>query len=502
MQVNELSSEGLKRAYKVTVSAQEIETKLSARLNEIGRTAKMPGFRPGKVPMTVLRQRYGASVMGDVLEQTVNESSQEALEQEKLRPALRPKIEITTFDEGKDLEYEMNVEVLPEAPAVDLDAIQLTKPVAPVDAARIEEVLQRVAEEHTHYHELTEPRPSQDGDQMTVDFVGKVDGEPFQGGTAADMDIVIGGNRLIPGFEEQLKDRQVGDKFDLTVTFPDDYGNGDLAGKAAVFETEVKAIKAPHALGVSDELAKHMGLESLEQLRENAEGRMREQHEQASRLHAKRRLLDHLAAHYSFEVPPGMVEMEFEGIWKQLQDEMTRTDTTFEQEGRTEDEAREEYRRIAERRVRLGLLLSDIGTRNEIKVEPQELQQAALAQAQRIPREQQGQFFDYLKNNPQAIEQLRAPIFEEKVVDFVLTKAKLEEQTVPVEELLRDPDDEPLSAEADAAAPDPSAAAAGSPTLGAEEAHEQTKAEGGPAAPADENIAPPNDPTAGEDKSA
>ncbi len=441
MQVTQVAADGLKREFRVVVPAGEIEERVQKRLKKLVQTIRMPGFRPGKAPLSLLKKQYGRSVMGEVLEEAVDEGSREAIDSNSLKPALRPKIEVTSFDEGKDLEFSLGVEVLPEVPAVDIDAIELTRLTAEPDEARIDRGIEGFARARATYKEPEAPRPAQDGDQVVIDFEGFIDGEAFEGGKAENFRLTLGSDSMIPGFEAGIAGAEIGQERTIEATFPAEYGQPQLAGKTAQFKVTVKEIKEPEAYTIGDDWAKGLGFDDLAALRKLFSDRVEQDFRTASRQRLKRALLDKLAAGHSFEVPAGMVDLEFEAIWKQLEEEMKRTGQTFEAEGQTEDGAKAEYRAIAERRVRLGLLLSEIGTSNEVKVEPQELQQAMIAQAQRFPG-QERQVLEYFRKNPAALEQLRAPLFEDKVVDFIVGRAKVEDQTVTPEELMRDPDDE------------------------------------------------------------
>jgi trigger factor len=440
MQVTEVSAEGLKREYKVIVQAGEIDDRVARRLEELSQRVRMPGFRPGKVPVSLLRKQYGRSVLGEVLEQAVNQGSQKAISDHELRPALRPKIEVTSFDEGKDLEFTMAVEVLPEVPEVDLRAIQLTRPVAEVTDDTLAKGLERFAERFQDYAAPTEPRPSRKGDRLIIDFAGTVDGEPFEGGSAEGFALVLGSGAMVPGFEDQLTGVGAGAKKQVDVTFPADFPNADLAGKPASFQVEVKEVEEPKPVILDDDLAKGQGFDDLGALEKTMREGLERHYASASRARVKRALLDRLAETYRFDVPPGMVDLEFESIWKQLGEELTRSGE-LERSGKSEDELKEEYRAIAERRVRLGLILSDVGQKNSLTVEQREVNAAVMQQAQRYPGQEQ-KVLEFFRSNPQAIEQLRAPLYEDKVVDFILQMATVEDQTVTVEELMRDPDDE------------------------------------------------------------
>jgi trigger factor len=439
MQVTEVAADGLKREYKVVVAASEIQGRVDARLKKLAKTVRMPGFRPGKAPLTLLKKQYGRSVMGEVLEQTVDEGSRQAIEDHKLKPALRPKIEVTSFDDGADLEFKLDLEVLPDVPEVDVKAISLTRQVVEIDEERVAQAIDNLAKARRRYEPLAEPRAVVDGDQVTLDFKGSIDGEAFEGGSAEGFELVIGSGSMIPGFEAGLIGRNADATATIEATFPDDYGRGDLRGKAAQFEVTIREIKAAAPVTVDDEFAKELGAESLDDLKAKIRGRLADDYRSIGRSKVKRALLDDLAERCRFDVPEGMVELEFQSIWRQLEEELKRTESTFESMDQTEEELRAEYRAIAERRVRLGLVLSDIGLKNEVKVEGAELQQAVIGQARRYPG-QEKQVFEYFRDTPAALEHLRAPIFEDKVVDFLLELAQVTDVPVTIEELMKDPD--------------------------------------------------------------
>ncbi len=445
MQVTQVAAEGLVRQFKVVVPAAEIEDRVTTRLEDLKARVRMPGFRPGKVPLALLRKQYGKGVLGEVLEQALDEGTKKAIGEHGLKPALRPKIEITAFDEGKDLEFAMRVELLPDVPEVDMKAIAITRPVATVDDAVVDQAVERIARSRQKFQPPAEPRPAQAGDRVTIDYEGTIEGKPFEGGSGKDLAIVLGAGGMIPGFEDQLLGAVVGERRRIEVTFPETYGEASLRGKPARFEVLVEAIEEPLPVTVDDALAKELGFDDLAGLRKAVAERIEADFKAASRQKAKRRLLDHLAETYRFPVPEGMVDIEFESIWQQVEREMRERGLTFESEGKTREELEAEYRAIAERRVRLGLILSDIGTKNEIKVEGQELQQAVIAQAQRFPG-QERQVFEYYRSNAAALEALRAPIFEDKVVDFILQLARVTDQPVSPEELMREDEEESTAA--------------------------------------------------------
>jgi trigger factor len=459
MQVTQVAAEGLRREFKVTVPASEIESRVQSRLTRLAKTVRLPGFRPGKAPLPLLKKQYGRSILGEVLEEAVDEGSKKTIGDNQLRPALRPKIEVTSFDEGKDLEFEMRLEVLPEVPQVDLGSIELTRLVAKPQPEKIDEAIESFAKSRQKFEAPGEPRPAQEGDQLVVDFEGRIGGEPFEGGSAKDFPLRLGAKGMIPGFEEQLVGAMPGETREVKVTFPEDYARAEVAGKEAAFAVTVKEVKAAVPFTVDDGWAKELGFEGgLAELRETFEKRFDDEYQGLSRAKLKRALLDRLAEAYPFNVPQGMVDLEFEAIWKQVQEEMKRSGSTFEQAGKGEEELKAEYRAIAERRVRLGLILSDIGTKNDVKVEGEELQQAVVREAMRYPG-QERKVFDFFKSNHAALEQLRAPLFEDKVCDFIFSRVRVEERPVPLEELMKDPDDEEEEqAEAKPAADEPAVA--------------------------------------------
>ncbi|MGI9509607.1 MAG: trigger factor [Geminicoccaceae bacterium] len=442
MQVKELSAEGLKRAYEVVVAADEIEQRVDKRLDELKKTIKVPGFRPGKVPVTLLKKQYGRSVMGEVLEQAVNEGSQQAINDNELKPALRPKIEVKSFEDGKDLEFSMELEVLPDVPSVDLKAIELMRLKAAVTDEAMAEAVENFSKRFQEYEPPAKARKAKDGDRVTIDFVGKTDGEAFEGGSADDFPLVLGSGSFIPGFEEQLTGAKAGDDVEVKVTFPEAYGAENLAGKDAVFEVKIKEVAEPKPVELTDDLAKGQGFDDVEALKTAMRESMERDYGNVSRARVKRSLLDHFADQVKFEVPAGMVDLEFEAVWKQIEEELEKNP---DQTDKSEDELKAEYRDIAERRVRLGLILSDIGQANELEVESAELNQAMMEQVRRFPG-QEKEVFEYFQKNPQAIEQLKAPIYEDKVVDFVLEMAKVEDKEVSVEELMKDPDEDETEA--------------------------------------------------------
>jgi trigger factor len=530
MQVTETSADGLRREYKITVPASEIDGKISTRLAEIGQMVRIPGFRPGKVPMQLLQKRYGPAVRGEVLESAVQDSSAEAMREQNLRPALPPQVEIVNAAEGADLEYKMSLEILPDLPEPDFSGLGLEKLVAEIPDEDVDRAVERIAEQQRKAEPVD--RPGESGDILVVDLVGKTGDTEIPGSRGEGRQIELGGEGLLPGFTEQLSGAKAGDERQVKVSFPAEYGNPDLAGKEAVFEVKVKEVQQRLPAAIDDTLAEAVGLEKLDELRQEIRQRMQRDYDGIARQRLKRDLLDKLAERYDFAVPPGMVEMEFTSIWQQYQAEKQRREAAATAEAQPAEEAAEaaidgsamiapeetalegasdrsppttihhadhghhhpsssteegvidganiiapeetalegasdtepplseedektrgEYRRIAERRVRLGLLLAEVGRNNNITVSQDELNQALAREAQRLPGYER-QVIDYYRKNPDAVNNLRAPIFEEKVVDFIVELAKADEKKVTPQELLQaaqpDEDEETGSATAPA----------------------------------------------------
>jgi trigger factor len=439
MQVIEKNTDGLRREFNVVIAAASIEEKVEARLNEVSRQVRLPGFRPGKVPMDLLRKRFGQSVRGEVLERTIDESTQAALSEKAVKPALQPKVELVSFDEGKDLEFAIKVEVLPEISASDFSALALTRDVAKVSDKEIDEAVETLRRSRSTTEPVTEARGAEKGDVVIADFVGRIDGTAFDGGTAQGASIDIGSGTFIPGFEEQIIGIKAGETKDIKVTFPADYPSEALAGKEAVFEIKATELRRRVIPELNDEFAKGLGVEDVNAIREKARESIQQQLDSLSRLRLKRRLLDKLAETHSFAVPDGMVQAEFDQIWRQVEQAKASGQLDASDAGKSDDELRAEYRSIAERRVRLGLLLSDVGQKNSLTVSPEDFSQAIMQEARRYPG-QESAIVNHYQRNPQALESLRAPIFEEKVVDFIISKAQITETPVSVEELQRDPD--------------------------------------------------------------
>jgi len=437
-QVTETLSEGLKRAFTVVVPAADIETKRTAKLTELGKTLRLPGFRPGKVPFPVVRQRFGSAVSAEVLEESVNEATNRMLSDRGLRPAIQPKVDLVSSDPARDVEFKVELEILPEITMPDFGALALTRPKAEVTEEALEKGLGSLATRQRRVEDSEEIRPAVRGDILTVDYIGRVDGVAFAGGAGSDVDIEVGGDGFIPGFTEQLEGMSPGETRTIDVTFPDPYQSAELAGKSAQFEIVAKKLRIAIIPAVDEALATAIGFESLEELRGMVSKQMQREYDGLSRLRLKRQLLDALAEAVSFIVPESMVDSEFEQIWRRL--EADRTAGRLDEADRDKDDAtlKTEYRAIAERRVRLGLLLAEIGRVNGLTVGQEEMLRAMRTEAARYPGQEQ-QVMEFFRKNPQAAEGLRGPIFEEKVIDFVVELAKIEETSVTPEELSADP---------------------------------------------------------------
>lgn len=444
MQVTETAREGLKRTLQVVVGKAELSERFATRLDEIKDRVEIKGFRRGKVPVAHIKKLYGKSLMQEVMEQTLNETSAQAIKDRNERPAQQPKVELVDFNEETfekiasgqgDLAYNMSFEVLPPIPLADLSTLKLEKLVADVDDEALDKALANLAERNTAY-DIEEGRAASEGDLVTLDFVGKIDGEAFEGGSAEGQSLVIGKKQFIPGFEEGLVGLKAGDEKVVTATFPAEYPVAALAGKTAEFDVKVKGVSKSRTPAVDEDFAKGVGAESLEQLRGFISEQIKREYDQASRQKLKRELLDALDAAHTFELPASLVDFEFDNIWTQLENNLKATNKTFADEGKTEDEARAEYRKIAERRVRLGLVIGEIGEKNNLQVSQDELRRALVEQARRYPG-QEKQVYEYYEKTPGALAELRAPIFEDKVIDFVIDEAKPTEKKVTRDELLK-----------------------------------------------------------------
>jgi len=446
MQVTETLAEGLKRTFTVVVPAAEIESRRTAKLTDVGKTLKLPGFRPGKVPLPVLRQRYGSAVNAEVVEQSVNEATQQMLSERGLRPAMQPKVDLVTPDPGagaaQDLEFKVEFELLPEIILPDFASISLTRQRAEVSPEAIETALAALAERSRELVEIPADelgeRGAAKGEVLTIDYVGRIDGTEFPGGSGTGIDVNVAGDGFIPGFAEQVEGMRPGETRTIEVTFPEDYKAKEVAGKPATFEITAKALRRPIVPAVDDELARKLGLDSIDTVRTAIAKRFQGDYDQLSRLRVKRQLLDVLAERAQFAAPQGMVEQEFSQIWQRVEADRNAGKLDEEDKEKDDETLRTEYRVIADRRVRLGLLLSEIGRANSVTVGADEMARALRAEASRYPGQEQ-MVLDFFRQNPRAAEGLRAPIFEEKVVDFVLELAQVTDEVVTAEELAKDP---------------------------------------------------------------
>ena len=435
MQITETTNEGLKRAYRITIPASEIDDKIKAEVKRIAPQVRMPGFRPGKVPANLVRKMHGEQLHAQVVNDTIQSSVDELIKEKELRPAMQPAISLgDEYEEGKDAEIDVTLEVLPKIDAPDTDGITLERMTVPVEDSAIEETLQRIADQNKTYKDAPKTKKAADGDQVIIDFVGSINGTEFAGGKAEDAPLVIGSGTFIPGFEDQLKGVKAGDEKVVNVTFPDDYQAEDLKGQDAEFAVTVKAVKTAEDSKIDDDFAKTLGLESADKLRELVKAQMEQETAGLTRTQMKRQLLDTLAAGHDFPVPERMVDAEFEQIWNQLTQEAQREEDPEAAMKEIEAE-RDDYRRIAERRVRLGLLLSEIGQANNVQITNQEMSMLMQQAAQQYRAEDRERFMQFIQNDPMAAAQLRAPLYEDKVVDFLFDKAEITDREVTREEL-------------------------------------------------------------------
>ena len=446
MQVVEKSNEGLSRVIAVTIPVAELNQKLDAKLKEVAPQMKLKGFRPGKVPMSHVKKTFGRDLMGEIVNDALNTSSQKALDDAKVRPAAPAEMKLTSDMEKviagqEDLAYEMALEVMPDFIPTDVKKLKLARPTYEATDADLDEALAELAGQAKSYADKKgKTVKAADGDEVTIDFLGKLDGEPFEGGAAEDAQLVIGSNRFIPGFEEQLKGAKVGDETVLNVTFPADYQAANLAGKAVTFDVKVKAIKAEAPAVVDEDFAKRIGIESLDKLKELLRTNLNQQYTGAARFKLKRALLDALDKAHDFPLPPKMVEAEFDGIWQQVQADKDAGRLPPEDVKKSEKKLKDEYHKIAERRVRLGLVLAEIGRANNVQITDQELNNAIMNEARNYPG-QERQVLDFYRQNPNAAAQMRAPIYEEKVCDLIFDSAKVTDTPITKEDLLKEDDE-------------------------------------------------------------
>lgn len=447
MQVTETLKDGLKREIKIVIPAEELETKLAERLSDAQGKVRLNGFRPGKVPSVHLRKIYGKSFMAEVINQILADTPRSVLENRGERAAAQPKIDMSDDEAeaekvlgGKaDFVFKMNYEILPNISLKDIGDIKIVREIVEIPEKEIAEQLERIVASTRNYAD--KQGKAEKGDRVTIDYIGKIDETAFDGGADKDAQLVLGSNMFIPGFEEQLIDAEAGDVKDITVTFPQDYQAAHLAGKEAVFNITVKSVAAPEKAEINDETAKKLGIESLEKLKEAIRGQIESQYGAVTRQKIKRQILDSLDKEYQFEAPAQLIEAEFTNIWGQITAELKQAGRSFADEEMTEEEAREEYRRLAERRVRLGLVLSELGEAAGVTVTEEELQKAVYAQLRQYPG-QEKEIMEYFRRTPEAVANLRAPVFEEKVIDYILGKITVTDKKVTVEELTAEEEEE------------------------------------------------------------
>ena len=454
MQVTEINTQGLKREYQVLLAAQELEERLTSELAGMKDKVQLKGFRPGKVPVAHLRKVYGRSVMADVVQNAVNEANRKIVTDNNLKLALEPQIEFPSdqqevekaLDAKADLAFKVALEVMPSFELADLSDVSLTKLVATPSDDEVNEALDRMAGQSRPFTEREEGAAAEKGDRVTIDFVGRIDGEEFQGGKGEGIDLELGSNTFIPGFEDQIVGAKVGEQRLVKVTFPAEYGAEQLAGKDAEFDVTVTKIQQPGEAKIDDEFAKTMGMDTLADLRDAISKAIGSDYEAASRRRLKKELLDALDGKYAFELPPSLVAQEFAAVWAQVEQDLKTRGKTFEDEGTDEEKAKAEYRTIAERRVRLGLVLAQVGESADIKVSDEEVNQALIARVRQFPGQEQ-QVWDFYRKNAQALAELRAPLFEEKVVDHVLGQVKVTEEPVAKDALFADDEEDDTTGE-------------------------------------------------------
>jgi trigger factor len=452
MEVTESISDGLKREFQVQVPAADLEARLFARLDELKQRVQLRGFRPGKVPVTHLKKIYGKAVMAETIEAVIRELNDKIVSERGLKLATEPKVTIPNQDTevekviggSADLAYTLAIELLPKIELGDFKGIALERLASEVTEPEVDEAVARLAEQNKPYAAKPDGAKVESGDRVVIDYSGRVDGMPFDGSAGTDVAVTIGSGTFLPGFEDQLLGVSAGEKKTVKVTFPAGYPKAELAGKEAEFEVTAKSIEAPGAVTINDEFAKSLGLDSLDKLKQAIRGRLQQELAAASRQRLKRQLLDKLDEMHKFALPPTMAEDEFKNVWSAVEEDLKAQGRTFADEGTTEEKAREEYRAIAERRVRLGLVLAEIGERNHITVTDEEIKRAIVERARQIPGHEQ-QVWEYYQKNPQAVAAVRAPIFEDKVVDFLVELAAVTEKQVSRDELFRDDEEKPAA---------------------------------------------------------
>ena len=441
MQITETLADGLKHDFRVVVPAEDLRSKIDDKLAEYGANMRLPGFRPGKAPLKILRQRFGRAVEGEILEDTINRGTQQAIEERGLKPAVMPQIDMVSdlangLPAGTDLEYTVSVEALPDIEPIDFASLELERLEAEPADEVVEEEIGLIARSSAELAPVEEDRGAAEGDTLTIDFEGRIDGEAFAGGAAEDYEIELGTGEFIPGFEDQLVGVRAGESRDVEVEFPEEYNAAHLAGKTAVFSVEVKEIRERKAVDPDDEMAKRIGFDDLASLRQSVVERIKGHYGGVARMVVKRQLFDRLEQEHDFPLPESMVETEFESIWGEIEKRLEDSDAAEEvREGKTDDELKEEYRKVAERRIRLGLLLAEVGRQNNIEVSQEDLERAMFSQLQRYPGQEQV-VLDFYRKNPSAMSQFEGPILENKVVEFILELAQVTTREVSAEELI------------------------------------------------------------------
>ena len=431
----------LQHSFTVVIPAKEFADKQNAKLEEIRKEAKIQGFRPGQAPLSLIKTKYENAVKGEVLDDLIQSYTEKTLADNKIKPALRPKVELTKFEDGQDIEYTIEVEALPEIKPADLSTLSVEKIVTTATEKDIDDAMQKLAGARKTTEIVDEKRATKTGDVIVIDFVGSIDGKEFKGGTGKDYYLGLGTNTFIPGFEEQLTGKNIGETVDVNVTFPENYHAKELAGKEALFKVDVKELRQYKDAEINDDFAKTFGAETVEDLRKTIETEMNKEYAQVARMHTKRALLDVLAEKHTFEVPQGMVDLDFDAIWKQFEEAKKANQLDEDEKAKSEDELKAEYKDIAVRRVRLGLLLAEIANEHKITLTQEDLTKAVMAEARRYPG-QEKMVFEYYQKNPKALDAIKAPLFEEKVVDFVLDTIKTTEKVLSAEELYAyNPDD-------------------------------------------------------------
>jgi trigger factor len=445
MQVTETLAEGLKRELKVVIPASELASRLDTYLDDLKDKVKIKGFRPGKVPAAHLKRLYGRQATAEILNELLNETTRKAVEERNEKPALQPEIDLPDGDAeailsgSADISFKMSYDILPEFELIDFKTVEIERPVVEISDAEIDEQIAQIADSNKPFE--TKDGAAEEGDRVLMSYLGKLDGTPFDGGADENGQLVLGSKQFIPGFEEQLVGLKAGDEKVIEVSFPEDYPAKHLAGKAVTFDIVVKEVQAPGEVKIDDDFAKGLGLEGLDKLKEIIRGQIESQYGAMTRQKVKRQLLDKLDEVYTFDLPERLVQSEFDGVWRQVEQDMQRSGKSFEDEETTEEEARGEYRKIAERRVRLGLVLSEVGEQNQVKVTDEEVQRALYEKVRQFPG-QEKQVFDFYRSNPTALASLQAPIYEEKVVDYILELAKVTDKTVTKDELMAEDEDE------------------------------------------------------------